>query len=213
MWLSKLVLNPQVKEVRRDLSNPYEMHRTLSWAVSAGITEGKERLLWRVEPYRPQDYPVVLVQTLTRPDWGAVLDKYPGYAQVDPSSPKAFQPILRPKQLLRFRLKANPSVKRLGKRHALTKYEDKLKWLERRLTAGGYEVVNTVVASEAKIKARKTGAVEPNATPLFITVQAVLFEGVIRVADPYLARQTIASGVGPAKSLGLGLLSVAPLFR
>ena len=103
-------------------------------------------------------------------------------------------------------------MKRLGKRHALTKFEDKLKWLERRLAAGGYEVVNTVVASEAKIKARKTSAVEPNTTPLFITVQAVLFEGLLRVADPYLARQTIASGVGPAKSLGLGLLSVAPLF-
>lgn len=213
MWLSKLTLNPRVKEVRRDLSNPYEMHRTLSWAVSAGIAEGKERLLWRVEPYRSPDYPVVLVQTLTRPDWEVVLEKHPGYAHLDPTSPKSFEPLFSTGQLLRFRLKANPSVKRLGKRHALTKYEDKLEWLERKVMAGGYEVVKAAVVSEEKIRARKKDPAEPNDLTSLITVRAVLFEGVLRVVDTYLAKETIVHGIGPAKSLGMGLLSVAPFIR
>lgn len=52
MWISKLVLDLRSRSARRDLANPYEMHRTLSRAVSRALEEGKERLLWRVEPTR-----------------------------------------------------------------------------------------------------------------------------------------------------------------
>jgi hypothetical protein len=84
MWVSKLVLNPASKAARRDLANPYEMHRTLSKAVSEALKEGRERLLWRLEPTRGLEPPVVLVQTLTEPDW-SVLEE--GYAEVLPRSP------------------------------------------------------------------------------------------------------------------------------
>lgn len=52
MWISKLKLDLRSKAVRRDLASPYEMHRTLSRAVSQALKEGKERLLWRLEPTR-----------------------------------------------------------------------------------------------------------------------------------------------------------------
>lgn len=138
MWLTKLVLNPASRAARRDLANPYEMHRTLSKAVSRALEEGRERLLWRLEPARGLEPPVVLVQTLTEPDW-SVLDE--GYAQVFP--PKPFHPALKPGQRLRFRLRANPA-KRLaatGKRVALKTPAEKVAWLERRLEEGGFRLL------------------------------------------------------------------------
>jgi len=39
---------------------------------------------------------------------------------------------------------------------------------------------------------------------------AVTFDGILRVTDPELFTQTLAQGVGTAKGLGFGLLSLAP---
>jgi CRISPR system Cascade subunit CasE len=197
MWLSKLVLDPRSKAARRDLLKPYELHRTLSRAVSPGIKEGRERLLWRLEPVRAHERPVVLVQTLTRPDWD-VLEE--GYADVFP--PKQFQPQLRPGDVFRFRVRANP-VKRArdtGKRVALKTREEKFMWLARRLDFGGFHLVGADIWQDSYLQARKED--------LAIQLQAVLFEGLLRVKDPDRALETLARGIGPGKALGLGLLSI-----
>jgi CRISPR system Cascade subunit CasE len=210
MWVSKLVLNPASKAARRDLANPYEMHRTLSWAVSEALKEGRERLLWRLEPTRGHQRPVVLVQTLTEPDW-SVLE--PGYAEVYP--PKPFDPLLRPGQRLRFRLRANPAMRlaATGKRVALKTPAEKLAWLERRLAEGGFRLLDGEAGPLARIledsflevRRKKVGE-----EGRLVQVQAVLFEGVLEVVDPGRARATLEQGVGPGKALGLGLLSLAP---
>lgn len=43
-----------------------------------------------------------------------------------------------------------------------------------------------------------------------LTFGAVLFEGRLRVTDADLFRAALASGIGPAKAYGFGLLSIAP---
>jgi len=211
MWVSKLVLNPASKAARRDLANPYEMHRTLSKAVSEALKEGGERLLWRLEPTRGLEPPVVLVQTLTKPDW-SVLEE--GYAEVFP--PKPFEPALRPGQRLRFRLRANPA-KRLaatGKRVALKTPAEKVAWLERRLLEGGFRLLEgeqgplVRILQDAFLEARR-GKGEGGEGRL-VQVQAVLFEGRLEVVDPGKAQATLKRGIGPGKALGLGLLSLAP---
>lgn len=211
MWLTKLVLNPASKAARRDLANPYEMHRTLSKAVSRALEGGEERLLWRLEPTRGLEPPVVLVQTLTEPDW-SVLEE--GYAQVFP--PKPFHPALKPGQRLRFRLRANPA-KRLaatGKRVALKTPSEKIAWLERRLVEGGFRLlegergpwVQILQDTFLEVRRKKDG----EEAGKFLQVQAVLFEGRLEVVDPERALATLRRGIGPGKALGLGLLSVAP---
>jgi len=205
VWLSKLVLKPRIREVRRDLANPYEMHRTLCWAVSQAVSEGRERLLWRVESVC-REPPAMLVQTLTYPDWSELLQRYPGYASVDPTSPKPFDPQFTRGQVLRFRLRANPSVKRVGKRYPILRGDGKLEWLQRKLQSAGCELVSGVALSEEKIVAFKEGEGDDRRTRL--TVYAVHFEGVLRVLEPDAIREAIALGIGPAKGLGLGLLSV-----
>ncbi len=211
MWVSKLVLNPASRAARRDLANPYEMHRTLCKAVSEALKEGRERLLWRLEPARGLEPPVVLVQTLTEPDW-SVLEE--GYAQVFP--PKPFDPALKPGQRLRFRLRANPA-KRLaatGKRVALKTPLEKIGWLERRLLEGGFRLLEgeegplVRILQDAFLEVRRRKGEEGEGR--LVQVQAVLFEGRLEVGDAKRARATLERGVGPGKALGLGLLSVAP---
>ncbi|KHG64331.1 CRISPR-associated protein Cse3 [Thermus sp. 2.9] len=210
MWISKLVLDPRSKAARRDLANPYEMHRTLSRAVSQALQAGRERLLWRLEPTRTHERPVVLVQTLTEPDW-SVLEE--GYAEIFP--PKPFSPVFRPGQSLRFRLRANPSkrVAGSGKRVALKTYGEKVAWLQRRLAEGGFRLVEGEEGFSVRILQdtflevpRRKGRGERGK----MQIQAVLFEGRLEVVDPEQARGTLERGIGPGKALGLGLLSLAP---
>jgi CRISPR system Cascade subunit CasE len=52
-----------------------------------------------------------------------------------------------------------------------------------------------------------------NGKVLKLTHLAVLFEGVLEVTDPAAFANTLAHGIGPAKGLGFGLLSVAPAGR
>ncbi len=209
MWVSKLVLNPASRAARRDLANPYEMHRTLSRGVSEALGAGRERLLWRLEPTRGQERPVVLVQTLTEPDW-SVLEE--GYAEVFP--PKPFHPVFRVGQRLRFRLRANPTMRlaATGKRVALKTPAEKIAWLQRRLEAGGLRLLEgeeglwVRILQDTFLEVRR-GKGEKGG---LMQVQAVLFEGRLEVVDPEKARTTLEQGVGPGKALGLGLLSLAP---
>jgi len=230
VFLSRLRLNPRLKEVRRDLANPYEMHRTLSRAVSEALTRNEERMLWRLEPTRPTELPIVLVQTLTEPDWSALPLGYAEEAEYKP-----FCPVLKEGQVLRFRLLANP-VKRArdtGKRVALKTPEEKLRWLGHKLAQGGMELVETSEGPLALIqrdtflevfrsakarevfrsaKAREVSDVLPEGnTTKKIRLQATLFEGVLRIKDPEQAVETLKRGIGPAKGLGLGLLSLRRL--
>lgn len=204
MWISKLVLNPRSHAARRDLANPYEMHRTLSRAVSEAIKEGRERLLWRQEPSRATDLPVVLVQTLTEPDW-SVLEE--DYAQVFP--PKPFEPVFHPGQAFRFRLKANPSkrLKGTGKRVALKTWREKVAWLERRLEEGGFRLLEREEGPLVRILQDTFWEVRRKGER--VQIQVVLFEGALEVQDPERAKATLARGIGPGKALGLGLLSLA----
>jgi len=198
MYISKLELNPRRKEVLRDLADPYQMHRTLSWSVAQALTQGKERLLWRLEPLRRDAPPIVIVQTLSLPNWDALLTRNPAYARIFP--PKPFDPFLTPGDTLVFRLRANAAVKRAGKRYALKSREEKLDWLGRHLEAGGCSVLASDILEDTFIHASRGDDA--------LSVQATLFQGRLRVQDPAKARAMVEKGIGPAKALGLGLLSL-----
>lgn len=205
MWISKLKLDLRSRAARRDLANPYELHRTLCRAVSQGLKDGRERLLWRLEPTRTTEPPVVLVQTFSFPDWGA-LD--PGYAEVYP--PKPFNPTLRESQVFRFRIRANPSkrLRETGKRVALKTRDEKVAWLAHRLEEGGFRLLQ--VSGRPAVTILQDRFLEIQKVGGMVQVQAVLFEGSLEVLDPEEARRTLQRGIGPGKGLGLGLLSLHP---
>jgi CRISPR system Cascade subunit CasE len=198
MYLSRLMPNQRNREARRDLANAYEMHRTLDRAVSDALSRKKERLLWRIEVGRGGKTGPVIVQTLTRPDWRFLPE---GYLAV-PAEFKELRLEIVPGSRFRFRLRANPVVKRNGKRHALRLPEQRFQWLSMKAQAGGFSVLSAHLEGEERVWAVK------GQSP--ITLEATTFGGRFVVDDPGAFRTTMEQGMGPAKGLGMGLLSIAP---
>src|SRR5512138_2750259 len=75
MYLSRLILNPRSRQVRNELADPYEMHRTVCKAFPGGVFEEarSERnatsVLFRVDVHPRTHIPTVLVQSRQKPNW------------------------------------------------------------------------------------------------------------------------------------------------
>ena len=213
LYLSRLFLNERSRQAANDLRSAYALHQTLRWAfagageVPGPLPEG-ERILWRDDG--PQG---ILVQSVTAPDWDAIAARHPDYfrdVQVKPfglSSLQAGQP-------LAFRLRANVTVNRFRdgqdkqadprtKREALRGAAEQVAWLERQGERGGFSLIGTDIVQCGNVRLYKARGGAP------MTLFAVTFEGLLRVEDPAQLTQTVQGGIGKAKALGFGLLSLA----
>jgi CRISPR system Cascade subunit CasE len=229
MFLSHLSLNVRSARARRDLAQPYEMHKTV-WnchpALRRDPTTGEflDRLLFRVDGDRGP--PTVLVQSDVEPDWQCLPD---GYLLTAPAC-KPLDVSFTAGQRLRFRLRANATKRvaaknpqlgatMVGKRIGLNTEIEQIRWLQRKGEVGGFTIPGEWVAANHP----ETG--EPIELPNFRVdaipegrvrnlkgsdgaLAAVRFEGVLVVTDPTQFRATLFAGIGPAKGLGFGLLSV-----
>lgn len=219
--LSRLVLNPEHAQARRDLATPYDLHRTLARAFpddGPDAHRARHGILFRVEDATPAGV-AVLVQSTTAPDWARLA---PGYA-LRADGPKPFSPSLADGQRLRFRLVANP-VKRVredGRPHPVrvaletprlgadagTGYLD---WLDRQASKAG-----TAIEAVADVPFRLAGKRRrrPNLRLAKADVPhfGVRFDGTLRVTDARALAQAIRDGIGPAKAFGFGLLSLGPV--
>lgn len=204
MYLSKLTLDSRHPRVRRDLSDPYEMHRTLTRAFCADSLQPPDRFLWRLErsaDLRPQS--IVLVQSVRPGDW-SVMDSMPGYAvEIKDNKAVTLERLVRPGGRYRFRLLANPTITRAGKRYGLVREEEQIDWLNRQSKRLGFAVEGCVRLAAERLSTRqgKTGN--------RITLDTALFEGILYTQQPDLTCQAVLHGVGHGKALGLGLLSLA----
>jgi CRISPR system Cascade subunit CasE len=235
MYLSKLVLNLRDWQVRRDLADCQELHRTLLRAFPDGaadnIAGARARcgLLYRVEVDRLSGTVAVLVQSALEPDWSRLPAGYAARCAWKPIT-AAYEAITVGMRL-RFRLRANPTrriarardaeeTRWVGKRVQLFREEDQLAWLARKGQAHGFRLVQVravpdrpvsavQVAPEGVVTGRRTsgGQVHP------LTFGSVLFEGELEVTDAATFRAALVHGIGPAKAYGFGLLSVARLAR
>ena len=210
MYLSQLHLDRNHKQARTDLSSPYQLHATLCHAFQKPehpvSGESKERartvepFLWRLEDGKS---PLVLVLSSTLAQWEKLGQRFPNYFAQSPESKPLPLEQLQPAQTLRFRLKANPTVTKQGKRHGLKEVEEQLEWLSRQGDKGGFRVLGAMVAQSERVKMYKHEKGEP------IVVQSVLYEGHLKITDLELFKHTLAAGLGHAKALGFGLLSIA----
>lgn len=199
MVLSRVVLNLEDAQVRRDLADPYEMHATLMRLVDGGVA----RPLWRLEVERSGTRAqAILVQTDAPPDPDRLRERSDTYFVHFESRPHRLLDDLRVGELLRFRLRANPTVTRDRKRHGLVRESDQLAWLERILTDRGAEDVLAIVRESARHVMRRRRGGAP------IVVHGATFDGVLRVANADELREAIRHGLGHAKALGFGLLTV-----
>lgn len=223
MLLHRIHLDPRCREARRDLSDPYQMHSTLCRAFAAPEQKCPEgEFLWRLEPETGSGgCPRVLVQSRSQPDWGRV--NIPGWlASADPPidlSSRLGLDGLRVGQRFRFRLRANPCVTRDGKRLGLLQLPDQEAWVARKGERHGFTIPQLAAPGDQAPAVRRFEVSVSQKQMLRgkqhagngIRVYAVLFDGILTVADPEPFRSVLQTGIGHGKAMGLGLLSVAPI--
>lgn len=200
MVLSQIVLNLDHPDARRDLGDPYEMHATLMHLADSGASKP----LWRVEHRRHTEAPVVLVQTEQAPDPSTLMRGERPYFLDFGSRRNVLLRNLEPGDQLNFRVRANPTVTRAGKRHGLLRTEEQLGWLERQLDRAGARLL---LAQTSEARRERMGRRRGNQP---IVILGVTFDGALEVHDAEALRKAVATGIGHAKALGFGLITLAP---
>ena len=205
MYLSQLKLNPAQPDARRDLGDAYQMHRTLTRAFAPDPMSPAPRFLWRLERERsPNAGNTLLVQAEAPANWAALMD-LPGYLLADPAEKQVdFDRLITEGSRCRFRLRANPAVKREGKRWGLHNEGEQLAWLQRQGARLGFELAGADVSQRERLQ------VPQSRKGQHITVDSVQFDGQLCVADAAALLRALPAGIGPGKALGRGLLSLAP---
>lgn len=201
MYLTKLILNHKSREVSRDLANPYDLHRTLSRVFAVDAFTEPVHFLWRVGIHQDQNTSMLLVQSEHIGNWD-VLERIPGYLQ-----DKAQEKVIKPDIWLtygnyyRFLLKANPTVTRNGKRRGLCQEDAQQAWLIRQGLRHGFMPSHVVIKDSILLKGQKGEHC--------LSVLTATFEGYLQVIDKKKVLLSMQNGIGPAKSLGCGLLSLS----
>jgi CRISPR system Cascade subunit CasE len=231
IYLSRLLLDPRARPVRRDIGDCQELHRTVLSAFpdTAGKVKAREEfaVLHRLDLER--DRATLVVQSAVEPRWDGLPPEYLLPRENNP----ACKPVARlyaglgSGVRLRFRLRANPT-KRLnvahpggrlgpGKRVDIRREEEQLAWLARKGQQGGFtlcraraypDITNVRSVPSQAIGDRRGG---PSPQKPRLVFGAVTFDGVLEITDAEAFRRTLTVGIGSGKAYGFGLLSIAPL--
>ncbi|EGU5883551.1 type I-E CRISPR-associated protein Cas6/Cse3/CasE [Salmonella enterica] len=186
----------------------YVMHQWL-WELFPG---GKERqFLYRREELQGAFRFFVLSQE--RPAESAIFD-----VQCRP-----FAPELSVGQILRFTLRANPTICKAGKRHDLlmeAKHQVKtqpdsrdiwtyqqqaaLEWLSRQGEQNGFSL------REASVDAYRQQQIRREKSRQMIQFSSVDYAGVLVVNNPVLFLQRLVQGYGKSRAFGCGMMLIKP---
>jgi CRISPR system Cascade subunit CasE len=199
MYLSQLIFNLRSREARFDLSDRHELHRTLLCAFPQTLPDD-ERVLYRVEMQQQPSVVTVLVQSHEAPEWGrAARLNGKGYLHSAPAV-RVVEPRVQIGERIRFRLQANPTVKRHDKRHALYAEDALRDWMARKAAQHGF----SVAPDDLRVikLGRKFGRKRQQ------TWHVVQFDGVLTVTDQTTFHTALARGIGSGKAYGFGLLSI-----
>lgn len=217
LLLNRLTLNIGHRDVRRDLGNPYDMHRTLARAFANGPDDPVQPFLWRLETSRDVEPPTLLVQSQGEPRWEHLPE---GYVQAQAQRSWTPEAVFGKGKGVTFRVRANPTVNRVPqatsadepasgssrgrrKRLGLWREEEQLEWWQRQAERLGLGTVAATVSHAERLRCRRGGSI--------MTVATAQFDGQAVIADPEALAAGVRSGIGHARMLGLGLVSVAPL--
>mgnify|MGYP001067480440 CR=1 FL=1 len=208
MYLSKFFLDPANRQVQSELANRYELHRTLT-AQFPNKNRKEVGLLYRIEiPERHFYQPItLLIQTQIKPDWSR-------FSQtgmlVELPQVKEFTPIFSEGETYRFRLLANPTVRRKqedGKRKRVGLYtaKEQQDWIQRKANLGGFTIKAVKLMDLGMIESIKR---QKNHT-YHIKHLGIQFDGILQVSNGEGFKKSLVIGIGSAKAFGFGLLSLA----
>ncbi len=237
MWLSRLALDVRSPSVRRAQSDVNALHQHVLAAFPSGAPSDAPRrafgVLFRLDRTREGSL-LLLIQSTEKPDLnGFARDGWLAPAELDGVSENpAVKAVdlsgLSAGQVLRFRLRANPTKKvdtksgpdgrrRNGRRVVLTSEAERRAWLDRKGLQHGFRILDAAQAgrgvaelidvSEGRATGYRLEAPEGHRT---MTFGSALFDGRLQVTDAALFREAVSFGIGSGKAFGFGLLSIAP---
>ncbi len=200
MYLSELALDPMGHRAMRLLTDIYLLHQ----AVMSGFEayNNQPRVLFRVEPEVMDKRIRLLVQSSVIPSWQLFSERY---GELVDARTKEFSHTVRAGDTFRFRLRANPTVKRDGKRYGLVREDALEEWLRKKERRLGMRLRSLLVVDEGY----GGGHTKKGESQQRLNLKMVRFEGFLSVTEPSLLLQTLSDGIGPAKAFGCGLLSLA----
>lgn len=226
-FLSRLVLSPRSRDVRRDLRDCYQLHRTVMSGfphVDAPRARAECGVLHRLE-FSRRGQATLLVQSAIEPDWGQLPDGYAADAPANPAVKQVgalYEDVVRPNAVFRFRLVANPTRKipsfdsegrrkKNGTRVPIRDETARLGWLQRKADAGGFEVLTTELglASQASVQQLDQPSHGSRKSGDRVTAEGVEYQGRIRIVDELKFLATLRNGIGSGKAYGFGLVSIA----
>ncbi len=209
MYLQRIYLNSRCREARRDISDPYEMHSTLCRAFAGADKKCPPgTFLWRMEnETNSENHAKLIIQSNSVANWSGI--NYKEWFAKPPDPALDLNNLLQLETLaegreFRFRLRANPSVSRNGKRVGLFNIEEQTEWLKKKAKSHGFNIHALQITQEQMLKGYQRGN-HP------ISIFSALFDGVLIVTEPAAFKTAMTGGIGHGKALGLGMLSVVPL--
>jgi CRISPR system Cascade subunit CasE len=202
MYISKLSIDLRDANVRRDLNDIHELHRTIYSVFPNENSGGTGRILFKKEgPLDQFQQPqVILVVSEKRPDWSLLNQKY----FYSPPEIKTFEASLEQKNLFRFEMRANPTKKIDGKRIGLYDQNDQIQWIERKLKDNGMKLI------EDSLEIHIEGMMSSHAKA-HLKLYSVVYRGVVDVIDKALIGNALFNGIGSGKGYGFGMLTMGPL--
>jgi CRISPR system Cascade subunit CasE len=171
MYLSRLILDPRNREVRRDLANCHDLHsRILCAFPQSSATDGNARahfgVLYRVETDARSGDVQVIVQSAEVPDWLTLPSGYladlRGHQNPECKDISAAYQGISAGMVLRFRLRANPTRRiarggksrdtLAGKRVELQTEEEWNAWITRKGELGGFHVLDVTSKPDSPLE-------------------------------------------------------------
>lgn len=199
MYLSKVMITGEA------CRNPYEIHRAL-WRMFPEAVNAGRNFLFRVEKSGRQQAEL-LMQSMLQP-----VSQSPNAGLLATRDYPLELPV---GQRVRFLLIANP-VKTINDEKGRKNTKGEVKkcrvplideseqrlWMERKLDVSA-RLEALIIANHSPFYFRKSKA------NMAGKIQPVSFQGILQIENPTILKEMIVNGIGPAKSFGCGLLSLA----
>jgi len=208
MFLSRLALNVNRRETMIALSSPQRLHAAVEGSFPPGQSA---RTLWRIDRLGEDLY--LLLCSQHKPDMSHMVEQF-GWPAADQQwqtrDYDAFLNNLAPGQTWQFRLRGNAckSHATQGKRgvvRPLVTVPSQEEWLFERAQKNGF------ILEKGAFKVVHQEAMEFTKSAQTVSLRAVVFEGLLQVADVDLLKTALTQGIGRGKAYGCGLLTLAPV--
>jgi len=226
MYLTRLFLDPASRSVRFDLANPEGLHKTVmrlfpddlgpearkAHAVLHRLDEGLDGRLMllvqsRSQPRVEKLLPGYLVDLALDPDLAfsgvganpSVRDVAPERAAMQVGDRFIFR--LKANTTKKVGTKSGPDGERVHGHRVPVRGDDAcLEWLARHAEAAGFEF------SGVRVRAQEARGRD-------VRLAGAVFDGSLAVRNLAEFHSALASGIGPAKAFGFGLLSLSRIRR